>query len=417
MSLDERLRQGLEGIDALEHTPPDIVVDAVLGRGRRSRWTRRLVAGVAALAVAIAGIVVAPKALEALRSADRQHPAIPKGDVGIITTVAGTGARWSSGDGGPAVEAELNNPGVIGFDGQGNLYINDGEMASGDARVRRIDPSGVITTVVGPPAVFGDVEGGGKAANLVGDAAAVDAKGNLYMWTDEGLVKVTLEGDVRILAGRGHDGCAGDGQPATEARLNPSYAGVAVDVAGNNIYITQYHDQCVRKIDTKGIITTIGGTGEAGFSGDGGPAVEAQLHGPTNVSLDAEGNIYISDLRNHRIRRIDSQGIITTVAGNGERGFPQDGVVATQVPIGGANVCADAEGNIYITDEGYPGIFKVDAEGILTILAGTGVDGYSGDGGLATEAQLSEPTSVAIGPDGDLYIADWGNSLIRRVDL
>ena len=417
MSLDERLRQGLEGLDALEDTPPDIVVDAVLGRGRRSRWARRLVAGVAALAVAIAGIVVAPKALEALRSADGQHPATPKGDAGIITTVAGTGARWSSGDGGPAVEAELNNPGVIGFDGQGNLYTTDGEMASGDARVRRIDPSGVITTVVGPPAVFGDVEGGGKTANLVGDAAAVDAKGNLYMWTDEGLVKVTLEGDVRILAGRGHDGCAGDGQPATEARLNPSYAGVALDVAGNNIYITQYHDHCVRKIDTNGIITTIAGTGEAGFSGDDGPAVEAQLDGPTNVSMDAEGNIYISDLRNHRIRRIDSQGIITTVAGNGERGFPQDGMVATQVPIGGANVCADAEGNIYITDEGYPGIFKVDAEGILTILAGTGVDGYSGDGELATEAQLSEPTSLAIGPDGDLYIADWGNSLIRRVDL
>jgi hypothetical protein len=411
MSLDERLRQGLEGLDALEGSPPDMVVDAVLGRGRRSRWTRRLVAGAVALALATAWLVVAPKALDALGSADDQRPAMPKGDGGVITTVAGTGAHWSSGDGGLATEAEIDLPSVVGFDAAGNLYISDG-----DVRVRMIDPAGVITTVVGPPAVFGDVEPAGPAASLQGQGRAVDAAGNLYVATIDKLVKVTPASDVSVVAATGRAGCSGAGGPATEARLNLDYAGVAVDAEGN-VYITQFHDNCVRKIATNGIITTIAGTGTAGFSGDGGPARRAQLNGPTTVALDAEGNIYISDLRNHRIRRIDSRGIITTVAGNGEKGFPVDGAVATQVPIGAADVSADGDGNIYISDEANPGVFKVDTDGILTIVAGTGVDGFSGDGGLATEAQLSEPTTVAVGPDGDLYIADWGNSLIRKVDL
>src|SRR4029450_10352120 len=146
------------------------------------------------------------------------------------------------------------------------------------------------------------------------------------------------------------------------------------------LYITQAKYNRVRMIDTNGIITTIAGTGKPGFSGDGGPARKARPLCTEAVSAEAEGNIYVPGPGldpggNHRIRRIDTRGIITTVAGNGEEGFPQDGALATQVPIGGANVYADAEGNIYITDEGYPGIFKVDAEGILTILAGTGVDG------------------------------------------
>jgi hypothetical protein len=328
---------------------------------------------------------------------------------GTISTVVGNGFAGSTG-GGLATEASIAEPSLIGFDAQGNLYVGEGNK-----RVRKVDPAGVITTVVGPPA-RGESAPSGEAASLEVSGGAVDPQGNLYVWADDRLMKVTPSGDVSTVAGTGHPGFSGDGGPATKARLSAEYAGVALDGAGN-LYFTQYGYNLVRKIDTNGIITTIAGTGKPGFSGDGGPARKARLNGPATVSVDGRGNIYVSDTENHRIRRIGPRGIITTVAGNGQTGFPEDGTRATEVPVGGADVWADADGNIYVTDEGYPGIFKVDSEGILTILAGTGVDGYSGDGGPGTEAQLSEPTTVAVGPDGDLYISDWGNSRIRKVVL
>ena len=330
---------------------------------------------------------------------------------GTITTVVGNGFAGATGDGGPATEASLAFPSLMGFDAQGNLYVH-----TDDERIRKIDPSGVITTVVGPPA--GGEPPAGEAARVEGHGKAVDANGNLYVASHDHpkVVKVTPSGDVTMVAGTGEPGFSGDGGPATEARLGQVYGRLAIDAAGN-LYIPDTPNNRIRKVDTKGIITTIAGTGTPGFSGDGGPARKAELNGPTNVSVDGRGNIYISDTENHRIRRIDPRGIISTVAGNGKTGFPDDGALATEVPVGGADVFADSEGNIYITDEGYPGIFEVDTEGILTIIAGTGVDGYSGDGGPATEAQLSEPTSVAIGPDGDLYISDWGNNRIRKVVL
>ena len=309
----------------------------------------------------------------------------------------------------------INHPSIVGFDADGNLYLND---AGG--RVRKIDPSGVITTVAGPPA--GGEPAPGEAGTAKGNGLAVDAQGNVYVGTEGTIVRVMPSGDLTTIAGTGREGFSGDGGPAIAARISLDYAAMAIDAEGN-LYLGQPEYHRVRRIDTNGIITTIAGTGEPGFSGDGGPARKAELYGPTTITADGSGYVYISDTGievrafGHRIRRIDTNGIITTVAGNGERGFPDDGAVATSVPIGGADVYADAEGNIYITDEAYPGIFKVNPEGILTILAGTGVDGYSGDGGPATRAKLSEPTSVAIGPDGDLYIADWGNNRIRRVDL
>jgi trimeric autotransporter adhesin len=333
----------------------------------------------------------------------------PGAPIGTITTVVGNGLGASSGDGGPATEASVSAPGVVGVDAQGNLYITDA-----DVRVRKIDPSGVISTVVGPSA--GGQSAPGKAGELEGGYGTVDPQGNLYLWNRDKIVRVTPSGEVSTVAGTGQRGSSGDGGPATEARLWADYAGLAIDAEGN-LYVTQSHANVVRKVDTDGIITTIAGTGKPGFSGDGGPAAKAQLNFPTAVGADGEGNIYISDSENHRVRRIDTDGIITTVAGNGKKGFPDDGAMATEVPIGGTVVRADTEGNIYITDEGYPGIFKVNPEGVLTVLAGTGEDGYSGDGGPATEAQLSAPTTVAIGPDGNLYIADWGNNRIRMVVL
>jgi hypothetical protein len=333
--------------------------------------------------------------------------------IGTITTVAGNGFAASSGDGGLATGASISGPSVVGFDADGNLYIQDG-----DVRVRRIDPSGMISTIVGPSA--GGAAAPGEAASVEGLGLAVDPQGNVYVGTDATIVKVTPAGDVTTVAGTGQEGYTGDGGLATQARISLDYAGTAIDAQGN-LFIGQPKYHVVRKIDTKGIITTTAGTGKPGFSGDGGPARKAKLYGPTTVSLDGEGNIYISDLGlsdlGHRIRRIDTNGIITTVAGNGEGGFPDDGAVATKVPVGGADVYADTDGTIYITAEGNAQIYKVDTEGILTILAGTGKSGFSGDGGPATEAQLSDPTTVAVGPDGNLRIADWGNNRIRMVAL
>ena len=338
--------------------------------------------------------------------------------IGTITTVAGNGFGASSGDGGQATDASISGPYIIGFDAHGNLYINDA-----DVRVRKIDPSGVITTVVGPPA--GGEPASGEAGSVEGHGGTVDSEGNLYVGSDGRIVKVTPSGDVSTVAGTGREGFSGDGGPATEARISlynsSCYLGMAIDAEGN-LYITQAKYNRVRMIDTNGIITTIAGTGKPGFSGDGGPARKARLLCPESVSADAEGNIYVAEPGldpggNHRIRRIDTRGIITTVAGNGEEGFPQDGALATEVAIGGAEVYADADGTIYITAEGNAQIYKVDTDGILTVLAGTGEDGYSGDGGPATEAQLSEPSTVALGPDGNLYIADWGNNRVRMVVL
>ncbi len=359
-----------------------------------------------------------PKSAEPMERSTKHSPVATSSassgePIGTITTVAGNGFAASSGDGGPATEASISGPDIIGFDAQGNLYIKDA-----DVRVRKIDPSGVITTVVGPPA--GGEPAPGEAGSVEAHGGAVDPEGNLYVASDGKIVKVTPSGDVSTVAGTGREGFSGDGGPATEARISLDYAGMAVDAEGN-LYIAQPKYHRVRKIDTNGIITTIAGTGKPGFSGDGGPARKAKLYGPTTVSLDGEWNIYISDLGlsdvGHRIRRIDSRGIITTVAGNGETGFPDDGAVATEVPVGGADVYADTDGTIYITAEGNAQIYKVDTHGILKILAGTGDEGYSGDGGPATEAQLSEPTTVALGPDGNLYIADWGNNRIRKVVL
>jgi sugar lactone lactonase YvrE len=316
----------------------------------------------------------------------------------------------SDGDGGLATEASIALPNVVGFDAQGNLYIADGS-----GRIRRVDPSGLITTVVGPPAGGGPTAPG-EASQVEGEGKAVDAQGSLYVATEGGfqVVKVTPTGEVTTVAGTGEAGYSGDGGPATEAKLGFIYGPSAVDADGN-LYIGDLDNDVVRRVDTNGIITTVAGTGKAGYSGDGGLATEAKLNDPTAVAVDSKGNIYVADGANARIRRIDRNGIITTVAGNGKNGLSGDGGPAPKARIAGEGVWVDAEGNLYIIGGA---IRRVDTNGFISTIAGSEDFGYSGDGGLATEAQLGDaPTSVAIGPDGDLYIGDWGNNRIRKVAL
>jgi sugar lactone lactonase YvrE len=231
---------------------------------------------------------------------------------------------------------------------------------------------------------------------------------------------------VTTVAGGGS--ALGDGGPATSA----AFCGpvdVAVDAAGTmyiadaGIFCTAPGGNTVRRVDPNGIITTVAGTGVTGFSGDGGPATSAQLNEPHYLALDQDGNLYIADVFNYRIRRVDLQGIITTVAGTGERGFSGDGGPATAAQLfntarPGLNwpggMAFDAAGNLYVADGG--AIRKIDTSGTITTVAGTGVPGYSGDkGGAATEATI-DAWDVAVDRDGNLYLSEWHNEVIRRVD-
>ena len=249
------------------------------------------------------------------------------------------------------------------MDGAGNLYIASADILGKSHRILRIDTSGVITTV----------------------------------------------------AGIGERGYSGDGGPALEARLNrPS--DVAVDEAGN-LYIASSGNDSIRRVDTSGVIPTVAGSGERGYSGDGGPALEARLSYPNGVAVDGSGNIYIAELGNYRLRRVDAAGTITTIAGSGLSGARGDGGPANQAQLyRPRDVTVDRSGNLYIADTYNDRIRRVDTSGIITTVAGIGERGYSGDGGPAVEARLHRPSDIAVDGAGNLYIADTGNQRIRRVD-
>ena len=338
---------------------------------------------------------------------------------GIITTVAGVGEMGYSGDGGPAVKARLSYPNDVAVDGAGNLYIAD----SGNNRVRRVDASGIITTVAGSGEedYIGD---GGPAveARLKGpEGVALDGSGNIYIaeTLSHRVRRVDAAGTITTIAGIGESGYGGDGGPANQAQLyRPK--DVTADSSGN-LYIADAYNNRIRRVDTSGIITTVAGSGHRGFSGDGGPAVEAHLNRPFDVVVDGADNLYIADTSNHRIRRVDASGTITTIAGIGSEGlFGDDGPAVEAELRAPSGVALDDPGNIYIADTYNMRIRRVDSTGIITTVAGsgdTGVGGYSGDGGPAVEARLDTPFDVAVADDGNLYIADSNNKRIRRVDV
>ncbi len=256
----------------------------------------------------------------------------------------------------------------------------------------------------------------------------VDAAGNQYIaaWHQNRVFRVSRNGQLAVVAGNGIAAFSGDGGPATEAGLNAP-SGVALDRSGN-IYIADGANYRIRRVDAAtGTITTVAGNGSYGFSGDGGPATAARMDFPYGLAVDGAGNLYVADGANNRIRRIDgTTGIITTVAGNGSKGYSGDGGPATSASLSWpSGVAVDGRGNLYIADTGRyrlkdtPNyrIRRVDAAtGIITTVAGNGTYGYSGDGGLATAASLAQPYGLAIDRLGNLYIADTYNNRIRRVD-
>lgn len=399
--------------------------------------------------------------------ADKENHRVRKiGVDGNISTIAGGNTPGSSGDNGPATSALLAYPNSLAIDATGNLYI------AVDYRVRKVSPSGTITTVAGNgyccylmedgPGINNhlgwnislalDANGGlllvdplwGMVARLAADGSMRRIAGNLdvygfsgdggaalnavFAWPTDAAAdasgvyicdsenqrvrKIVQDGTVATIAGRTHFG--GDGGKASDALLHRP-DGVALDGAGN-LYIADSRNHRVRKIGADGNIRTLAGSGNPGFGGDNGQAASADLYLPSAVALDAAGNVYISDNLNHRVRKVTPDGVITTVTGSGTAGDQGDGSYAVSARLRSPyGLAVDSSGNLYIADEGAHRVRKVTPDGLISTVAGTGTEGYSGDGALATAAQLSAPQHLAIDRAGNLYIADLGNARIRKI--
>jgi uncharacterized protein (TIGR03437 family) len=328
---------------------------------------------------------------------------------GIISTVAGDGAQGYSGDGAPATGANLNWPIGVAVDGAGNLYIGD----YGNNRIRRIDVNGIIGTVAGDgtPASSGDGGPAAKAQLSYPAFTAVDASGNLYITTRDRVRRISPDGVIATVAGDGTSGYSGDGGPAINAPLSYSL-GVAADGNGN-LYLADQFNARVRKVSTAGVITTVAGNGAGYYGGDNGPVAGAQVDFSYGgglgggMAVDHDGSLYLADTGNNRIRKVSADGIITTVAGNGIVGHSGDGGPAVDGQFAlPCSVALDAAGALYIADTWNFRVRKVSKDGIITTVAGTGTQGHSGDGGDARNAQIGYPFGLAIGADGSLYIAD-----------
>jgi sugar lactone lactonase YvrE len=329
-----------------------------------------------------------------------------------IYTVVGNGVSGLSGDGGPATAAKVNVPHCLAFDELGNYYFNE---VLGH-KIRKVTSGGVVTTCAGTgsPGFSGD-GGQATAATLkFPEGLAVDAVGNLYISDHQnGRVRKIdmITGAISTFAGDGTGLDAGDGGPASTASFFPS--DIRFDKRGN-LYITDAFHNKIRKINSAGIISTYAGTGASGFGGDGGPATRAQLWNPATLAIDSKDNLYFTDDMNKRVRKIDTFGIINTIAGTGMTLYSGDGIPATSANLSPLSVAVDKNDNIFISDSNKR-IRMIDASGIIHTMVGTGVGGYNGDAIPATSAQVNTLAGIIFDGCNNMYFIDDGNYRIRKV--
>ena len=340
-------------------------------------------------------------------------PAICFAQPGYINTIAGNGTNGFSGDGGPALSAQIGQALGLCADNAGNVYFSDGDHH----RVRKISTSGIITTIAGGGALTTDgIPATSASLNLTaGGDMTINAQGDLYLIDDSRIRKVDhVTGIITTVAGTTTTGFSGDGGPATSAQLSyPS--GIYIDATGN-LFIGDQNNHRVRKVNTSGIINTYAGNGNSGYSGDGGPATAANVDSPDGLCTDAAGNLYFADRYNYRIRRVDNiTGIITTYAGSGNSGFYGDGGPATSAKFAEpSDVCMDGFGNLYIADFHNGRVRKVDVSGIVTTFAGGGAS--MNDGVPATSESLTDEWTVGIDGNNNIYIPDRNHYRLCKVN-
>lgn len=320
-----------------------------------------------------------------------------------VTTVAGTGARAFSGDGGQATAAALVRPVAVAAGQRGEIYIAEGN------RVREVQPDGRIVTLAGT----GDAGGSGDGAPAVSaqlntpQGLAIDSMGRVYIadTLSNRVRRVDPDGTIHTVAGTGEPGYAGDGKPAIEAKLNlPTGLAIGFDDA---LFIADTGNNVIRELGGDGVIRTVAGTGETGYRGDGGPAQYAVFHAPGGLAFDDEGDLYIADTLNQRIRRIDVRGEISTVAGTGVAAFGGDGGSAIYAELDlatnpldamGQGIAVGPTGDVFIADGSNHRIRKLDVKGVIS-----------------TVAVMKNPLGVAVDPHGTVYVADADDNRVLRI--
>jgi sugar lactone lactonase YvrE len=344
--------------------------------------------------------------------ADRWNNRIRKIAGANITTIAGNGQGNFGGDGSIATSAQLSYPAGVAVDSTGNLYIAD----LLNNRVRMVTPNGVISTYAGNglPGFSGDGGAATSAQLNQPSGLAIDSAGNLYIAdsNNSAVRMVNPQGIISTIAGTGGtEGYSGDGGAATKATLLAP-VGLAVD-AQKNLYIADYYGWIRKVTASTGVITTLAGIGSNGYSGDGGPATSAQFYNPLAVAVDTAGNVYVADSNNGAVRMI-SNGIITTIAGSGILSYTGDGGPAALAQFSAINgIAVDAQGNIYVADTSNDAIRLFPLGGTVSTIAGNGTQGYTGDGGTSTVAELNNPQGLAVTSSGNVYFSDTGNNSVR----